>query len=127
MVVEVVQDEFVVLELVQDDVDNEGLHDAEGREEEEVYLDDLDLLLCDVLSDGVVEDGVIQDVEDVADVVVKFEDVIVVVELWEDEVDEDEWKSFVIELLEDDVEAVDVLEDVVDVYEVGAPDVVDDL
>ena len=37
------------------------------------------------------------------------------------------WESFVIELLEDDVEVVGVLEDVVDVYEVGAPDVVDDL
>ena len=35
--------------------------------------------------------------------------------------------NFVIELLEDDVEVVDVLEDVVDVYEVGAPGVVDDL
>ena len=54
MVVEVVQDEFVVLELVQDDVDNEGLHETEWREE--VYLDDLDILLCDVLSGGVVED-----------------------------------------------------------------------
>ena len=50
-----------------------------------------------------------------------------VVELWEDEVDEDKWEIFVIELLEDDVEVVGVLEDVVDVYEVGAPDVVDDL
>ena len=52
MVVEGVQDEFVVLELVQDDVDNKGLHDAEWREE--AYLDDLDILLHDVLSDGVV-------------------------------------------------------------------------
>ena len=69
----------------------------------------------------------IQDVEDVVDVVVDFEDGIVVVELWEDEVDEDKWEIFVIELLEDDVEVVDVLEDVVDVYEVGAPGVVDDL
>ena len=57
-----------MLELVQDDVDNEGLHGAEWRKE--VYLDDLDILLCDVLSDGVVEDVVIQDVEDVVDVVV---------------------------------------------------------
>ena len=127
MVVEVVQDEFVVLELVQDDVDNGGLYDAEGREEEEVYLDDLDILLCDVLSDGVVEDGVIQDVEDVVDVVVEFEDGMFVVKLWEDEVNEDEWKLFVIKLLEDDVEVVEVLEDVVGVYAVGAPDVVDDL
>ena len=54
MVVEVVQDELVVLELVQDNVDNEGLHDAEWRKE--VYLDGLDVLLCDVLSGGVVED-----------------------------------------------------------------------
>ena len=34
----------------------------------------------------------IQDVEDVVDVVVDFEDGIVVVELWEDEIDEDKWK-----------------------------------
>ena len=59
--------------------------------EEEVYLDDLDIHLCDVLSGGVVEDGVIQDVEDIVDVVVDFEDGIVV-ELWEDEVDENKWK-----------------------------------
>ena len=39
-----------MLELVQDDVENEGLHDAEWKEEE-VYLDDLNVfLLCDVLS-----------------------------------------------------------------------------
>ena len=114
-----------MLELVQDDVDNEGLHDAEWRKE--VYLDDLDALLCDVLSGGVVEDVVIQDVEDVVDVVVDFEDGIVVVELWEDEVDEDKWEIFVVELLEDVVEVVDVLEDVGDVYEIGAPGVVDDL
>ena len=56
-----------------------------------------------------------------------FEDGIVVVELWEDEVDEDKWETFVIEVLEDDVEVAGMLEDVVDVYEVGAPDVVDDL
>ena len=82
-----------MLELVQDDVENEGLHYAEWREEEEVYLDDLDILLCDMLSGGVVEDGVIQDVEDVVDVVVDFEGEIVVVEhwQWEDEV-EDKWK-----------------------------------
>ena len=123
--VDVVQDEFVVLELAQDDVDNEGLHDAEWRKE--VYPDDLDILLCDVLSGGVVEDVVIQDVEDVVDVVVDFEDGIVVVELWEDEVDEDEWEIFVVELLEDVVEVVDVLEDVGDIYEVGARGVVDDL
>ena len=67
------------------------------------------------------------DFEDVVDVVVDFEDGIVVVELWEDEGDKDKWGSFVIELLEDDVEVVGVLEDVVDVYEVGAPDVVDNL
>ena len=95
--------------------------------EKEVYLDDLDILLCDVLSDDVVEGGMIQDVEDLVDVVVDFEDGIVVVELWEDEVDEDKWEIFVVELLEDDVEVVGVLEDVVDVYEVGAPGVVDDL
>ena len=123
--VDVVQDEFVVLELVQDDVDNEGLHDAEWRKE--VYPDDLDILLCDVLSGGVVKDVVIQDVEDVVDVVVDFEDGIVVVELWEDEVDEDKWEIFVVELLEDVVEVVDVLEDVGDIYEVVAPGVVDDL
>ena len=69
-----------MLELVLDEVENEGLHDAEGKEEE-VYLDDLDILLCDVLSGGVVEDGVIQDVENVVDVVVDFEDGTVVVEL----------------------------------------------
>ena len=122
--VEVVQD-GVVLELVQDDVENEGLDDAEWRKE--VYRDALDILLCDVLSDAVVEDGVIQDVGDVVDVVVDFEDGIVVVELWEDEVDEDEWEMFVVELLEDVVEVVYVLEDVGDVYEGDAPDVVDDL
>ena len=127
VVVEVVQDGFVVLELAQDDVENEGLHDAEWREGEEVYLDDLDIPRCDVLSGGVVEDGVIQDLEDVVDVVVDFEDGIVVVELWEEEVDEDKWEIFVIELLEDDAEVVEVLENVVDVYEVGTPDVVDDL
>ena len=82
-----------MLELVQDDVENEGLHDAEWREEEDVYLDDLDILLCDVLS-GVVEDDVIQGVEDVVDAVVDFEDGIVVVELWEDEVDEDKWDIY---------------------------------
>ena len=64
--------------------------------------DGLDILLCDVLSGDVVEDGVIQDVEDVVDVVVDFEDGIVVVELWEDEVDEDKWEIFVVGLLEDD-------------------------
>ena len=95
-----------MLELVQDDVENEGLDDATG---------------------GVVEDVVIQDVEDVVDVIVDFEDEIVVVELWEDEVDEDKWEIFVVELLEDVVEVVDVLEDVGDVYEIGAPGVVDDL
>ena len=113
-----------MLEFVQDDVENEGLHNAEWREE--VYLDDLDvLLLCDVVCGSAVEDGVIQDVQNVVDVVVDFEDGIGVVELWEDEGDEDKWEMFVIELLDDDVEVVDVLEDVV--YEVGAPDVVDDL
>ena len=45
----------------------------------------------------------------------------------EDEVDEDEWKMFVVELWEDVVGVVDVLEDVGDVYESDAPDVVDDL
>ena len=124
MVVEVLQDGIVELELVQDDVEDEGLHDAEWREE--VYIDDLDVLLCDVPCGGVVGDDVFQDVEDVVDVVVDFESGILVVELWEDEVEEDKWEMFVIELLEDDVEVVDVLEDVVDVYEVGAPDVVDD-
>ena len=69
----------------------------------------------------------IQDVEDVVDVVVDFEDGIVVVELWEDEVDEDKWEIFVVELLEDVVEVVDVLEDVGDIYEVVAHGVVDDL
>ena len=37
----------------------------------------------------------IQDVQDVVDVVVDFEDGIRVVELWEDEVDEDHWEFFV--------------------------------
>ena len=69
----------------------------------------------------------VQDVEDVVDVVVGFEDGIVVVKLWEDEVDEDKWEVFVVRLLEDDVEVVDVLEGVIDVYEVGAPEIVDDL
>ena len=123
--VDVVQDEFVVLELVQDDVDNEGLHNAEWSKE--VYLDDLDVLLCDVLSGGAVEDVVIQGVEDVVDVVVDLDDRIVVVELLEDELDEDKWEIFVVELLKDVVEVVDVLEDVGDVYEIGAPGVVDDL
>ena len=114
-----------MLELVQDDVDNEGLHDAEWRKE--VYLDDLDVLLCDVLSGGVVEDVVIQGVEDVVDVVVDLDDGIVVVELLEDEVDEDKWEIFVVELLKDVVEVVDALEDVGGVYEGDALDVVDDL
>ena len=113
-----------MLELVQDDVENEGLYDAEWKEE--VYLDDLDvLLLCDALCSSAVEDDVIQDVEDEVDVVVDFEDAMFVVELWEDEVDEDKGQFFVIKLLEDNVEVVGVLEDVVDGYKAGAPDVVD--
>ena len=114
-----------MLELVQDDIENEGLDVAEWRKV--VYRDGLDILLCDVISGDVVEDVVIQDVEDVVDVVVDFEDGIVVVELWEDEVHEDKWEICVVELLEDVVEVVDVLEDVGDVYEIGAPGVVDDL
>ena len=71
----------MVLKLVQDDVENEGLHDAEWREK--VYLDDLDvLLLCDALFGGAVGDDVIQGVEDEVDVVADFEDGIVVVELF---------------------------------------------
>ena len=126
--VEVVQDEIVVLELVQNDVENEGLNDAEWRRK--VDLDDFIVLLCDVLFDGVVEDGVIQDVEDVGRCRrsgYRFEDGTVVVELWEHKVGGDKGEAYVIELLEDDVEVVDVLEDVLDVYEVGVPDVVDDL
>ena len=109
-----------MLELVQDDVEDEGLHDAEWKEE--VDPDDLALLLCDVLFDGVVEDDVIQGIEDVVDVDVNFEGGFCAVELWEDEVDGDKGEICVIELLEADVEVVDVLEDVVDVYEVGAPE-----
>ena len=48
-------------------------------------------------------------------------------ELREDEVDEDKGGVFVIKLFQDDVEGVDLLEDVIDIHEVGAPDVVDDL
>ena len=69
----------------------------------------------------------IEDVKDEVDVVVEFEDEMFVVELWEEEVDEDKGEIFVIELLEDDPKGVDVLEDVVDIHEVGEPDVVDDL
>ena len=87
-VVEVVQDGVVVVEVVQD-----------GFVVLELNLDDLDILLRDVLSDGVVGDGVIQDVEDVVDAVVDFEGETVVVELWEDEVDEDKSKMAFVSVL----------------------------
>ena len=56
---------------------------------EAIDLSDLDVLNCDVLFGGAVEDDLIQDAEDDVDVVVDFEDGMFVVELWQDEVDED--------------------------------------
>ena len=111
-----VQDEIVVLELVHENVEMRGCMMQNG---ERRSISMTSLFFSVMVFDGVVEDGVIQDVEDIVDVVVDLEDGTAVVKLWEAEVDEDKWEVVVIELLEDDVEVVDVLEDVTDVYEIG--------
>ena len=65
-----------MLQLIQDEVEDEGLHDAEWKEQ--VDLDDFNVFLCYVFFGGVVEDDVIENGEDEIDVVVDFENVIFV-------------------------------------------------